>query len=173
VPLTGEASEDEHKTIEVPVPAGVTARPPPADIDEEPEELTTVTAPPKASTHAAPLKPPPELLRCGYRYVGKPRALRRSDPPTDVLREVPGRRDATAETDAPVEATAVGAGVRIGDDEKTPPSGTLVHVGRIRPEGDDPKRRSAGAFPLFRPGADYPAIEVPAPHRGARPSGAG
>jgi hypothetical protein len=178
VTITGEASEDEHKTLEVPVPPGMTARPPAPlavlEEEDEPEELTTVAAPSKASTHAAPLKPPPEVLRCGYRYVGKSRAQRRSDPPADVLREAPGRalaEEDEADAGARVEALAKRAGVRIGDDENTPASGTPIQIGRA-PAGEAARRR-ANAYPAFRDElAEYPKIQTPPPHRGA-PHGGG
>lgn len=130
------------------------------DGEDDAEERTKVMEAPKVSALPPVRKePPPVLKNTGYRYVGRPPAP--DVPAVDVL-AAPGR---AVEEQQPVAPAPTG-GVRIGDDEKTPPSGTLVHMGRV-PQGDELKARRAGAFPLTRPDADYPAIEVPAPHRSA------
>lgn len=170
ITITGDASEDEHKTLEVVAAAPMTARPPaPIEDEEEPEELTTVAAPPKASastsTKVLKTAPPAVLKHTGYRLVKRDAA-----PAIDVLKD-PAK--AVADLDdagaaSRVQELAHSAGVRIGEDEKTPPSGTPIEVGRVQIEEREIERRRAGAFLPYRPEASYPAIEVPAPHRSAR-----
>lgn len=174
--ITGEASEDEHKTIEIPPPPSMTVRPaasaaPPAALEEEePEELTRVVDMPKAFAPPPVQKTsPPPVLRCGYRYVGTSgtRAPRpRSEPPIAVLRGQPALEleleDHHAEQQ--VQALARGAGVRIGDDERTPPSGIPV-IGKLPTPAE--LLRTSGEISARRPEvAGYPKIEVPPPHRG-------